>query len=131
MRPWLLLLYFSPKVTPAHDPNDFATGKRHNLPSINVFNEASECGENSPLSLLFAIAPPLPHETLPRPVPNFVQDGYINDAGGQFSGMKRFDARVAVVDALKAKGLFRGLSDNAMRLGFCSRSKASLVSFCF
>ena len=26
------------KVTPAHDPNDFATGKRHNLPQINILN---------------------------------------------------------------------------------------------
>ncbi|MDR0499718.1 MAG: valine--tRNA ligase [Coriobacteriales bacterium] len=27
------------KVTPAHDPNDFEMGKRHNLPEINIFNE--------------------------------------------------------------------------------------------
>jgi valyl-tRNA synthetase len=26
------------KVTPAHDPNDFATGKRHDLPEINIFH---------------------------------------------------------------------------------------------
>jgi len=26
------------KITPAHDPNDFLVGKRHNLPSINVMN---------------------------------------------------------------------------------------------
>lgn len=25
------------KITPAHDPNDFACGKRHNLPQINIF----------------------------------------------------------------------------------------------
>ena len=24
------------KITPAHDPNDFEVGKRHNLPEINV-----------------------------------------------------------------------------------------------
>jgi valyl-tRNA synthetase len=29
------------KVTPAHDPNDFALGQRHNLPSINVMDEAA------------------------------------------------------------------------------------------
>ena len=28
-----------PQVTPAHDPNDFATGKRHNLEFINVFDD--------------------------------------------------------------------------------------------
>ncbi|MBI4126568.1 MAG: valine--tRNA ligase, partial [Deltaproteobacteria bacterium] len=27
------------KVTPAHDPNDFAIGQRHNLPRINVMND--------------------------------------------------------------------------------------------
>ena len=27
------------KVTPAHDPNDFAIGERHNLPQINVMNQ--------------------------------------------------------------------------------------------
>ena len=29
------------KITPAHDPNDFEAGKRHNLPSIRVINEAA------------------------------------------------------------------------------------------
>ncbi|HEY0758131.1 MAG TPA: valine--tRNA ligase [Acidisarcina sp.] len=29
------------KVTPAHDPNDFALGKRHNLPSITVLDESA------------------------------------------------------------------------------------------
>jgi valyl-tRNA synthetase len=33
------------KVTPAHDPNDFAAGKRHNLPSIRVINEAAQITE--------------------------------------------------------------------------------------
>ena len=27
------------KVTPAHDPNDFEAGKRHNLPKIQVIDE--------------------------------------------------------------------------------------------
>jgi valyl-tRNA synthetase len=30
------------KVTPAHDPNDFALGQRHDLPSINVMNDSAE-----------------------------------------------------------------------------------------
>jgi valyl-tRNA synthetase len=29
------------KVTPAHDPNDFALGQRHNLPNINVMDESA------------------------------------------------------------------------------------------
>ncbi|MEA2701063.1 MAG: valyl-tRNA synthetase, partial [Myxococcales bacterium] len=30
------------KVTPAHDPNDFETGQRHNLPMISIFDEAGK-----------------------------------------------------------------------------------------
>jgi valyl-tRNA synthetase len=33
------------KVTPAHDPNDFAIGQRHNLPSINVMDETAHINE--------------------------------------------------------------------------------------
>mmetsp|Transcript_39595 Transcript_39595/g.54985 ORF Transcript_39595/g.54985 Transcript_39595/m.54985 type:complete len:1218 (+) Transcript_39595:50-3703(+) len=34
------------KITPAHDPNDFATGKRHGLEFINIFTETGEVNEN-------------------------------------------------------------------------------------
>ncbi|KAM7250274.1 hypothetical protein ACFE04_022157 [Oxalis oulophora] len=77
------------KITPAHDPNDFEVGKRHNLEFINVFTD----------------------------------DGKINSNGGpEFEGMPRFQAREALNDALKRKGLHRGDADNVMRLGLCSRS---------
>jgi len=46
------------KVTPAHDPNDYEVGKRHDLEFITVFNEAgvlnSECGEFEGLERLGA-----------------------------------------------------------------------------
>lgn len=78
------------KITPAHDPNDFATGKRHNLEFINILDD----------------------------------NGCLNSNGtGQFAGQRRFDARVTVVEHLKEIGLFRGVEDNPMRLGLCSRSK--------
>jgi valyl-tRNA synthetase len=77
------------KITPAHDPNDFAVGKRHGLEFINVLDDS----------------------------------GAINAAGGPFAGQHRFEARVSVVEFLKGKGLFRGVEDNAMRLGLSSRSK--------
>ncbi|KAL6761966.1 tRNA synthetases class I-domain-containing protein [Haematococcus lacustris] len=77
------------KITPAHDPNDFKTGKRHNLEFINLLDD----------------------------------NGCINENGGPFAGQPRFKARVTVVEMLKAKGLFRGVADNEMRLGLCSRSK--------
>jgi valyl-tRNA synthetase len=78
------------KITPAHDPNDFATGKRHNLEFINILDD----------------------------------NGCLNSNGtGQFAGQRRFEARVTVVEHLKDLGLFRGVEDNPMRLGLCSRSK--------
>lgn len=77
------------KITPAHDPNDYATGQRHKLQSINILTD----------------------------------EGLINEAGGQFAGQPRFQAREAVTEWLKQQGLFRGVAGNAMRLGLCSRSK--------
>lgn len=38
------------KVTPAHDPNDFVMGQRHQLPSINVMNEDGSMNEKTPKS---------------------------------------------------------------------------------
>jgi valyl-tRNA synthetase len=35
------------KVTPAHDPNDFAAGKRHGLPEITVMDESAHMNENA------------------------------------------------------------------------------------
>jgi valyl-tRNA synthetase len=77
------------KVTPAHDANDYACGKRHNLPFITMFNDKGELNENA----------------------------------GKFKGMKRFDARDAVIAALKEKGLFKGIKDNPMTIPLCSRTK--------
>ncbi len=34
------------KITPAHDPNDFEVGKRHNLPEINIMNDDAAINEN-------------------------------------------------------------------------------------
>ena len=59
------------KITPAHDPNDFEVGKRHNLPEINILND----------------------------------DGTINEKGGKYAGMDRYDARKAMVEDLEDQGL--------------------------
>jgi len=37
----------SVKVTPAHDPNDYATGLRHKLPMINIMNNDGSLNENA------------------------------------------------------------------------------------
>lgn len=60
------------KITPAHDPNDFEVGERHNLPKINILND----------------------------------DGTINENGGKFAGMDRYDARKQIVEELDEMGLF-------------------------
>ncbi|WP_337188401.1 valine--tRNA ligase [Phenylobacterium sp.] len=36
------------KITPAHDFNDFAVGKRHNLPMINILDDFARINENAP-----------------------------------------------------------------------------------
>lgn len=60
------------KITPAHDPNDFEVGERHNLPKINILND----------------------------------DGTINENGGKFAGMDRYEARKQIVKELDKMGLF-------------------------
>ncbi len=37
------------KVTPAHDPNDYWIGQRHNLPQINIFDISANLNENAPI----------------------------------------------------------------------------------
>ena len=50
-------------------------------------------------------------------------DGNLLDNCGEFSGLKRFDARKKVLEALTQNGLFRGKVDNPMIVPVCSRSK--------
>ncbi|KAJ6513801.1 tRNA synthetases class I-domain-containing protein [Mycena vitilis] len=50
-------------------------------------------------------------------------DGTLNDnAGDRFKGMKRYHARIAVVQALKDAGLYVEAKDHAMELKICSKS---------
>ncbi|CAM9186228.1 unnamed protein product [Phaeothamnion confervicola] len=49
-------------------------------------------------------------------------DGSMNAEAAPFTGLMRYDARVAVERALEEKGLLRGKEPNKMRLGVCSRS---------
>jgi len=52
----------------------------------------------------------------------FTDEGKMTADCGQFAGLMRFDARVAVLKALKEKGLFRGEADNPMSIPKCSRT---------
>jgi len=53
----------------------------------------------------------------------FTDDGLVSPGCGKFSGMKRFDARKAVLASLEEKGLYRETKDNPMVVPVCSRSK--------
>ena len=50
------------------------------------------------------------------------EDGKIAPNGGAFAGMMRYDARIAMEEALTKLGQLRGKEVNKMRLGKCSRS---------
>ncbi|XP_015272377.1 PREDICTED: valine--tRNA ligase, partial [Gekko japonicus] len=51
------------------------------------------------------------------------ENGYLVNVPPPFLGMKRFDARRAVLEALKEKGHFKEVKDNPMVVPVCSRSK--------
>ena len=76
------------KITPSHDLNDYAIGKRHNLEFIDILND----------------------------------NGSINENGGKFANLMRFDAREAVLEALKEIDLFVDVKDHTMVVPICSRS---------
>jgi len=80
------------KVTPAHDPNDFEIGQRHNLPSITIMDERAVV-------------------TVPGP----------------FEGLDRYEARPAIIDALREQG--RIVAEKRPYLhsvGHCSRCKTTV-----
>ncbi|MBX7468672.1 valine--tRNA ligase [Streptomyces sp. MAG02] len=80
------------KVTPAHDPNDFAIGQRHDLESITVMDERGVI-------------------TVPGP----------------FQGLDRYEARSAIVGALKEQGRIVAEKRPYMHsVGHCSRCKTTV-----
>ncbi|MCX4980897.1 valine--tRNA ligase [Streptomyces sp. NBC_00572] len=80
------------KVTPAHDPNDFAIGQRHDLESIEVLDERG-----------------------------------VITVHGPFQGLDRFEARSAIVAALRADGrIVAEKRPYVHSVGHCSRCKTTL-----
>ena len=71
------------KITPAHDPNDFAVGQRHNLPIIRIMDDA----------------------------------GVINELGGKYQGLERYEARKAMVADLDALGLLVKVKPHTHNVG--------------
>ena len=81
------------KVTPAHDPNDFALGQRHNLPSINVMDSTAHIKIDTAAE------------------------------GGQYNGLDRYVARKKIVADLEELGLLAGIKDHTHNVGHCDRCK--------
>ncbi|WP_329387680.1 valine--tRNA ligase [Streptomyces sp. NBC_01716] len=80
------------KVTPAHDPNDFEIGRRHDLPNITVMDERA-----------------------------------VITAPGPFQGLDRFEARSAIVAALRADGrIVAEKRPYVHSVGHCSRCKTTV-----
>ncbi|SHJ10765.1 valine--tRNA ligase [Lutispora thermophila] len=75
------------KITPAHDPNDFEVGLRHNLPMPRVMND----------------------------------DGTINELGGKYCGLDRYEARKRIVEDLKEQGYLVNIKDHDHSVGHCQR----------
>lgn len=80
------------KITPAHDPNDFMVGQRHDLPEINILND----------------------------------DATINEAGGKYAGMERYEARAAIVKDLEEQGLLVKVEDHSHNVGTHDRCKTTV-----
>ncbi len=76
------------KVTPAHDPNDFEIGKRHNLPFVKVINEKGIMTK---------------------------------DAGENFEGLTREEAREKVINELEKDELILKIEDYTHSVGHCQR----------
>ncbi len=80
------------KITPAHDPNDFEVGKRHNLPEVNIMND----------------------------------DATINENGGKYEGLDRYEARKQIVEELEKEGLLVRIEDYSHNVGTHDRCKTTI-----
>ncbi len=88
------------KVTPAHDFNDFETGKRHKLLLFNIFDVDAK----------ILAEPDAPTEL-----------GVNKQAWARFAGLDRNEARKQVKQALADLGLERGKKEHLLPLGRCQR----------
>ena len=91
------------KITPAHDPNDYEVGMRHKLEFINILNDDGTFNANAGEKFQ---------------VKDLLLSRHVNYSLC-LQGMKRFHARVAVVQALKDAGFYIETKDNPMQIPIC------------
>ena len=93
------------KITPAHDFNDYETGKRHNLPMINIFdNSANILPEMQIFTDLQTKEPQL--ETTPS----------------DYAGLERFAARKKMVEQSEAEGWLEEIKPHDLKVPKGDRS---------
>nr|WP_312522678.1 valine--tRNA ligase [Moraxella sp. CTOTU47724] len=93
------------KITPAHDFNDYETGKRHNLPMINIFdNSAHILPEMQIFTDLQTKEPQL------EPTPS------------EYAGLERFAARKKMVEQSEAEGWLEEIKPHDLKVPKGDRS---------
>lgn len=93
------------KITPAHDFNDYETGKRHNLPMINIFdNSANILPEMQIFTDLQTKEPQL--ETTPS----------------EYAGLERFAARKKMVEQSEVEGWLEEIKPHDLKVPKGDRS---------
>ena len=95
------------KVTPAHDFNDFETGRRHNLTLFNIFDADARILE----------APDAPSP---------LKEDVDAQAWATYAGLDRYEARTVVKKALATAGLERGSDEHTMSIGACQRCSTTV-----
>ena len=99
------------KITPAHDPNDYEVGQRHDLPAIRVFTDdghmtgAADKAENDELFASGKAA---------------VGEARVLDCG-KYAGLPVLEARKLIVADLEALGLLRSVEPLQHEVGTCYR----------
>ncbi len=99
------------KITPAHDPNDYEVGQRHDLPMVRVFTydgKMTGAEDKAAADKLFA------RGTAPVGEPEVLDCG-------KYAGMTTTEARKAILADLEALGLLKGVEPLAHNVGTCYR----------
>ena len=104
------------KITPAHDPNDFEVGQRHNLPLVRVFTydgHMTGAADKAAADALFDSGKASVGE--PR----------VLDCG-KYAGMPVLEARKAIVADLEAAGCLKKVEPLSHEVGTCYRCHTTI-----
>ena len=104
------------KITPAHDPNDFEVGLRHDLPIVRVFTYDGHMtgkADKEAADALFAAGK------------NTVNEPHVLDCG-KYAGMTTMEARKAIVADLEAGGYLKSVEPLKHEVGSCYRCHTTI-----